>query len=165
MSEKEKPKRSTRMGFLRSCLIFSLYPLLILTVLGCGFFYWAIGFDIKSSLDPQYIPTAEYLLERQAEIAATGEYSDFPYQICLLVGAKDLVHIQNLSWAEVYINEQVISRFRNTNEIATHPELPIFYGFCFYGHLDSGLHIIEFRAKENLFAEPYYIQRWAIEIE
>jgi hypothetical protein len=178
MSEKEKPKRSTRTGFLRSCLIFSLYPLIILTVLGIGLAYWAFGGYVKSSLDPQYIPTAEYLLENQIKretsihLLEDGDlelYASLDVnlttsnEICLTVISMDDEDFDYLYLAELYINEQVVSRFRYEVE-GVALSLPAFSDFCFNGHLDSGLHIIEFRAKESLFAEPYYIQRWAIEI-
>jgi hypothetical protein len=177
MSEKEKPKRSTRTGFLRSCLIFSLYPLLILTVVGIGFVYWAIGGYVKPSLDPQYIPTAEFLLENSIEreepiesivedlrlYARLGVRTYTSNKICLTVIAMNENDYDNLYWSELFINEQIVSRFRYDVE-GVYLSLPSFSGFCFNGHLDTGLHIIEFRAKENLFAGPYYIQRWAIEI-
>jgi hypothetical protein len=172
MSEKEKPKRSTRMGFLRSCLIFSLYPLLILGLLGCGFVYWLNGGYVKPSLDPEYIPTAEYLLANPIEITKR----EMPYyppiiefdetraidQLCFWLVSEHSSDYDNVLWAEVLINEQLLyPKFIFRTEFHT---LPGATDLCVYGLLFSGLHIIEFRLKESPAAEPYYIQRWAIEI-
>jgi hypothetical protein len=181
MSEKEKPKRGTRMGFLRSCLIFSLYPLLILTVIACGIVYWAIGGYVKPSLDPQYIPTAEYLLENTIvyqdippEILATEPFlslrvnlmdSSFSEgQVCFAVYFGFDEDFLNLRWSEIYINEQTVKRFHPNPPEGALDSIPALTYLCVDGHLDSGLHIIEFRAKESIFAAPYYIHRWGIEI-
>jgi hypothetical protein len=173
MSEKEKPKRSTRMGFLRSCLIFSLYPLLILTIFVLGLVYWAFGGYVKPSLDTEYIPTAEYLLEHpigmpnvEADnftILISFSRISMGNQICFRALLDTMQDFDNLMWAEIYINEQVVSRL-NLEWIVVVEVEPLSAPICIDGYLDTGLHIIEFRVKENLFAEPYYIQRWAIEI-
>jgi hypothetical protein len=180
MHETEKPKRGAKMGFLRSCLAFSLYPLIVFKVLVSILVFWAIGGYVKPSLDPQYIPTAEYLLENTQvyeeippEVVAT-EYLTLNItlthpnltegKVCFVIYSGLEEDFSHLSWAEIYINYQVVRRYqwawdgRIVGTIQSMSEL------CFNGHLNSGLHIIEFRAKENLFAEPYYIHRWAIEI-
>lgn len=180
MSEKEKPKRNQRMGFLRSCLIFSLYPLLILTLFGIGLVYWAIGGYVKPSLDPQYIPTAEYLREHPFQDPEWGWpstiddlwmeiYPNPPMndRVCIYVASNHLEDFDNLKWLEIFINEQVVRRvyFERIDIDYPPPNIDGYSsGICYKGHLDSGLHIIELRAKENLFAEPYSIYRWAIEI-
>jgi hypothetical protein len=179
MSEKEKPKHGTKMSILRLCLIFSLYPLFVLTMLGIALVYWAIGGYVKPSLEPEYIPTAEYLLENPFEQPRWGypstdglwtEIYPFPPindSICIDIASTYLDDFSNLKWVELYINEQVVRRvyFDRMDVYLPPPNIDGIHGYiCYEGHLDTGLHIIEFRAKENLFAEPYYIHRWAIEI-
>jgi hypothetical protein len=180
MYQTEKPKRSSKMGFFRSCLAFSLYPLIVFKVLVSLLVFWAIGGYVKPSLDPQYIPTAEYLLENtqvyeeippevltEPYLAFKVQLTDPSYragQVCFAVYFGFDKDFQNLRWAEIYINEQTAGRFHPNAPDWALGGIPALTYLCLDGHLDSGLHIIEFRAKENLFAEPYYIHRWAIEI-
>lgn len=173
MSEKEKPKRGSRYGVLHSCLIFSLYPLLVLTLLVVGLIYWAIGGYVKPSLDAQYIPTAEYLLENPIELPQTDELGlnisfslnmSFNNLLCFIVSSSIVTDFPNLRWSEIHINAQVVSRVQLDAPYVFHHYMPSDTVLCIKGYLNSGLHIIEFRAKEILFAEPYYTQRWAIEI-
>jgi hypothetical protein len=187
MHETEKPKRSPKLGFLRSCLAFLLYPLIVFKVLVSILVFWAIGGYVKPSLDPQYIPTAEYLLENPIEepiaelpieelteenfienmLALHVRFSatrSTENRLCFHVSSGSMGDFYNLRWAELYINEQVVNRYNLVLPREIFTSNPAHAYPCYDGHLESGLHIIEFRAKESLFAEPYYIHRWAIEI-
>lgn len=178
MSEKEKPKRSSRYGVLRLFLIFSFGFLLLGIACSSSVLHWVGGdYVTETSLDPAFLPTAEYLLEHPIE---TGDfslrvsYNDWLSEpaigsICFALQVsttrRELLH--NIQWSDIYIDESIVGHFYDGHNYIEN-DSTIFRSICVMSmsrpYLDSGLHIIEFRAKESLFAEPYYIHRWAVEI-
>ena len=176
-----KKKKSTTprwRRFLKICFKVIAGLLVIMMCMFIAFANWAWGgyINIKSSLDTEYIPTAEYLLENPVEIP----YPDsFPYdfrvwaniqftsseRLCFDVVSMDDQDFLNLDWAEVYVNEQIVSRYHWHWSDFIWTTMPAHSIVCTSVHLESGIHIIEFRAKEAAFSTPYYIHKWAIEVE
>jgi hypothetical protein len=170
MSEKEKPKRGKIFGIERSCLILSLYPLLLCSVCSIGWVYWMFGGYVKSSLDSEYIPTAEYLLENPVEegdfslrVVYNNSFGPPDTNICIAVRASSREFLNTITWSDLYINEQIVGHYYDGQNYIE-DESGIYRSFCVSGHLESGLHIFEFHAKRDPLAEPYYSHRWAIEI-
>jgi hypothetical protein len=177
-TKKKKLQTTHLRKFLRICfkVVAGLFGIAMCML---GFFaYWAWGgyINVKSYLDAEYIPTAEYLLGNPIE---TPYPDSFPYdfrvwtnvqltsseRLCFDVVSMDNQDFLNLDWAEVYVNEQIISRYHWRWSDFVWTTMPAHSIVCMPTHLESGIHIIEFRAKESAWSVPYYIHKWAIEVD
>lgn len=172
MSENtQQVRRSYKSLFYFLALMFALVAMLV-AIWMIGFSLWFNAGSVKPSLDAEYVPTAEYLLDNPYEEPPTtfGELNielleiDFSNElICFTIWGSSQADFDRANLLEVFINEQLAARLRPDSLILT--SLPAQKPFCINGILESGLHIIEVRAYKDMFFQANYVHRWAIEVE
>ena len=154
-----------------SCL--KILALIIGTVVG-GFFLLVVSVhflfwsgSIKPSLDTEFIPAAEYLLanpQPTPQRENVGQfYNNSNNDLCIAV-THALHEKQDVSflWSEIFINHQRVGREDMSTHLLT--SLPGKTVFCVENTLNTGLHIIEFRARGD-WRQHLFSQQWAIEVE
>lgn len=171
-SEKDKYSQRHKLALWRwLTLILGLIAMLI-AIWACGFNLWFDAGSVKSNLDPEYIPTAEYLLENPYEEPSTsfdelniefGRFNVKTQEICFTIWGSSNADFDRANIVEVFINEELAARIKPDSFILT--SLPAQKPFCISGTLDAGLHIIEVKAYSDIFTEPNYVHRWAIKVE
>lgn len=131
---------------------------------------------IKPSLEREFAPTAEYLLDNQIEDVYYHPYTlsisihEIGYRkICINIYDVEQDEAGwTLSYSQIIINNQNVG----IDEIDK-GALDAFgarLNICVPNTLESGLHLIEFRAHNHetynsFFGEPLFTHTWAIEVE
>jgi hypothetical protein len=151
----------------------------------CGLLYsvpYFFGQMLRTELDYVTIPTAEALLTAPTEIVVADEIHLHLWFDERTVGnnfasPSDVVcvstHIDKETYQDyqnnsrLYIDEVWVIGASNTVLIGlTDDSLsnPPFLNWCGWGHLEAGVHLVEFHLRDSSQAEPIFVQQWAIRI-
>lgn len=162
----DKPNSNRGLG----CI--GLFIFGIVAILASFYFVrpWITGYMSWESLEktaPQLVPTAEALLERpvadDTEFSLDLSHVNEGYPLCVnfnpIVGGPydwDELYGYSLFYIDgIEVRQGIYSLLMEST-----------FGlrFCAYGHIESGLHLIEFHVK-NSSGELRDVQQWAIEID
>jgi hypothetical protein len=168
--EKRKafPVRRRRWIFLLFIPVVTLLLLIILALVGA----YVQEDTIKSSLDAEYVPTAEYLLqnpEHENETVWLKVFGDTSSTRVCIYYSLLLQEAENL---EIYLNTERANFPISTsfgmpalNPVQTSLNQPKLGNRCTMQKLESGIHLLEVRLKYSRFEAPFHVHRWAFVIE
>jgi hypothetical protein len=136
---------------------------MFLVLMAIQWLFWS-GY-VKPSLDAEFVPTAEFLLanpQPTPQFTQSGQLS-VSDEICIAV-VDSLYDGQSVSlfWSEIIVNNQRVGQADLSLSVLT--TLLGVLRFCIANVLDSGIHIIEFKARGSQ-RQLLFSQQWAIEVE
>lgn len=139
-------------------------PCSILFIL-LAFADWAWGGRVQPSLDAQYVPTAEYLIQNTVAIPTfidvrppPGTTIESGETICVAVFVRRLSASEYdvAEWTHIYVNNQRISRsdygVGTIGEVTPEGSVTNTVEFCFDPLLEKGLHVIEVQVASSVTA-------------
>jgi hypothetical protein len=142
----------------------------------------------KTSLDPEFVPTAEYLIEHpepdklielDSVVSIDVQADDNRQEICVIFHPPPGTGGEFSSSTEIYLNNRLtaFSPFggffcemrRGGSDCVTRCAGDVKGNYRDYdsdnGWLESGVHLIEVRMKYHPDDEPFHVHQWAFEIK
>jgi hypothetical protein len=157
--KKQTPRRFPRWKFAILGVLVAFVVIVVLIILSPIFGSW--GEISKTSLDAEYIPTAEYLLENPISYDEVSLVisSDFGNLCLLFEGITNLSGIVSIDGRNYVFMDDFTGT--PTPDTATSEEyIPSAQRRCFDVEFSAGLHLIDL----NLYETRTHYQ-WAIEVE
>jgi|SRR5689334_12221015 len=166
----------------KGCVLLIAIPLLILLSLWL-FGEWAWGGSTKPSLDAQYIPTAEYLLEHPQPTPSFLQINPVPgtklasrlgdLRVEVNLGADKTGTTQ---WTQIFLNGQRLSHLDITGSFPGGLPAPneknfntVYFYFYKTTTVGSGLHLFRIQAGSSFYdllnPDPKLSYEWAYRVE
>lgn len=146
-------------------------------------FLWVSQGTVRPSLSEELVPTAQNLLENPLEspirpdenfYVGMLDFSRDDGELCFVLSWYPSSYIPDhgfveggvyFRYVEVYINDRLAGRTDEGGFLEMYRLMRGIDVACVIGILEDGIHIVEIRLLPRAFANPNYVQRWAVEVD
>jgi hypothetical protein len=174
----EKSKHKTGFHKRRRYLIGALLISAVILMAGIFFPYSPDDSNLKTSLDAEFVPTAEYLLNHPepevefVKLDVTEPYGPYNIRICVEMSSQDGRAKALRQASDIFLNGEPVN-FMGFEDplIGMVDEKGLTWedyhtNRCYFGktRLQRGIQLLEVRLKYWLYDEPFHVHQWAFEI-